>query len=273
MLRDLSQLILYRLEPQAAQLRLQFNGSRPLAGGRHFVVDNLLPPELALRIRQAFPQSEALPLTSSFRDHQHPAKISEHVDPLLAELSVAIQVSRVAACVERIAGIEQQQHYAHLDASRLRAMTRGHFLGPHIDNSHDGARQNYCTLNLLYYLTPDWALEAGGNLELWNADVIRNETIVSRFNRLAVMEATPTSWHSVSPAKADRVHSCVSNEYFSPMSPTGRDYFNITALSTRPEQKLLLSAMAWADGRLRSAVRRLVPRALGRKDVYEGPPR
>lgn len=81
----------------------------------------------------------------------------------------------------------------------------------------------------------------------------------------------PTSWHSVSPAKADRVHSCVSNEYFSPMSPTGRDYFNITALSTRPEQKLLLSAVAWADGRLRSAVRRSVPRGLRRKDVYEGP--
>ena len=82
----------------------------------------------------------------------------------------------------------------------------------------------------------------------------------------------PTSWHSVSPVKADRVRRCVSNDYFSPLSPTGRDCFNITAFSTRPALKLL-RAVAWADGRLGSAVRRLVPRGRGRKDVYEGPPR
>lgn len=82
----------------------------------------------------------------------------------------------------------------------------------------------------------------------------------------------PTSWHSVSPVKADRVRGCVSNDCFAPLLPTGRDYFNITAFSARPKQKLLRAA-AWVDGRLRSAVRRLVPRGLGRKDVYEVPPR
>jgi hypothetical protein len=64
----------------------------------------------------------------------------------------------------------------------------------------------------------------------------------------------------------------VSNYYFSPRSPIGKDYFNITAFSARPEQKLR-RALAWADGRLRQAVRTIVPRGLGRKDVYEGPPK
>ena len=151
-------------------------------------------------------------------------------------------------------------------------MAQGHFLCPHIDNSHDGTRSYYRTLNLLYYVTPDWALENGGNLELWDDRVKHHTTIQSNFNRLAIMETTPWSWHSVSEVKAQRLRCCVSNYYFSKRSPTGEDYFNITAFSARPEQKFL-RVVTWVDGRLRQAVRRFVPTGIGRKDVYEGPPR
>ena len=48
--------------------------------------------------------------------------------------------------------------------------------------------------------------------------------------------------------RADGVRRCVSNYYFSPNSPTGTDYFNITAFSARPEQKLL-RIVAWADSK------------------------
>jgi hypothetical protein len=32
--------------------------------------------------------------------------------------------------------------------------------------AHDGERQRSRTLNLLYFVTPDWSLEPCGNLEL-----------------------------------------------------------------------------------------------------------
>jgi Rps23 Pro-64 3,4-dihydroxylase Tpa1-like proline 4-hydroxylase len=46
-------------------------------------------------------------------------------------------------------------------------MTRGHYLNPHIDNSHDKFRADYRVLDLLYYTSPDWQVEFGGSLELW----------------------------------------------------------------------------------------------------------
>lgn len=147
-------------------------------------------------------------------------------------------------------------------------MAQGHFLGPHIDNSHEVSRKYYRTLNLLYYVSPEWILDNGGNLELWDSDVSRNVTIASNFNRLVIMETNPWSWHSVSAVSVDRLRCCVSNYYFSPTSPTGCDYFNVTSFSARPEQRVL-RAVTWVDNKLRQVVRAVAPGGLGRKDVYE----
>ena len=89
-------------------------------------------------------------------------------------------------------------------------MGPGHYLHPHIDNSHDMERQRYRILNLLYYTTPDWTLENGGNLELWpNGTKAQPHTIHSKFNRLVVIATNRTSWHSVSEVRADRNRTCV----------------------------------------------------------------
>lgn len=265
-------LICQRLERDEAVLREQFARSSNIVGVRHVPVDSLLPEDIAQRIHAAFPPPETMRLMDSFRERKYTSKSFDRFDPLLADITFAIQDPRVVAIVERITGIAEQVPDAHLYAGGLSAMTRGHFLGPHIDNSHDGERRLYRTLNLLYYVSPDWTLANGGNLELWDRGVHRQTTIVSAFNRLAIMETNPWSWHSVSPVQAQATRCCVSNYYFSPRSPTGSDYFNITAFSARPEQRFR-RALAWADGRLRQALRAVVPRGLGKKDVYEGPPR
>jgi len=191
----------------------------------------------------------------------------------LVELICArLEAEMTAAAVERNTGIREQLPDAHLYADGLSAMTRGHFLGLHIDNSHDGQRKLNRTLNLLHYVTPGWTLVNGGNLELWDRGVHRHTTPASAFNRLAIMETNSWSWYSVSEMVADGERCCVSNNYFSPRLPTGKDYFNITAFSARPRQKQK-RALDRPDGRLRQAVRRVVPRGLGRRDVYGGPPR
>ena len=52
-------------------------------------------------------------------------------------------------------------------------------------------------LNLLYYVSPDWSHESGGNLELWdNGPEGQPREIVSRQNRLVLMATHKTSWHS-----------------------------------------------------------------------------
>ena len=46
-------------------------------------------------------------------------------------------------------------------------MKKNQFLNPHLDNSHDKDRSRWHVLNLLYYVTPNWQEDFGGNLELW----------------------------------------------------------------------------------------------------------
>ena len=265
-------LICQRLRYKQDALCAQFRASASEVGERYASIDDLLPDELAQRIHKAFPSAAQMRLMDSFRERKYTSKNFDAFDPVLKDITFAFQDERVLKIVEAITGITQQVPDAHLYAGGLSAMARGHFLGPHIDNSHDGERRNYRTLNLLYYVTPGWSIENGGNLELWDRPVQRHTTIVSRYNRLVLMETNPWSWHSVSEVQADGLRCCVSNYYFSPVSPTGVDYFNITAFSARPEQKLR-RVLAWVDGRLRQTVRRVVPQGLGKKDVYEGRPR
>lgn len=132
-------------------------------------------------------------------------------------------------------------------------MFKGDFLNPHLDNSHGANRDLYRRLNLLYYVAPDWALENGGNLELWDTAVKHQQTIVARFNRLVVMETNKTSWHSVSPVTSDNVRCCVSNYYFSPESPDQTAYFHATSFSGRPEETGR-RVLGFFDNRLRNAV-------------------
>lgn len=47
----------------------------------------------------------------------------------------------------------------------------------------DLSNRLYRALNLLYYVSPGWRLENGGNLELWDEHVTTPMTVESRFNR------------------------------------------------------------------------------------------
>jgi hypothetical protein len=117
-------------------------------------------------------------------------------------------------------------------------MFKGDFLNPHIDNSHDGDRKRYRRLNLLYYVSPDWKIENGGNLELWDEEKLNPKLLAALTNRLVVMETNKNSWHSVSQVVVNRPRCCVSNYYFSAISPDSTNYFHVTSFTGRPEEKI-----------------------------------
>jgi Rps23 Pro-64 3,4-dihydroxylase Tpa1-like proline 4-hydroxylase len=262
-------LIIRRLELHFHKFAEDFKSSAREVGVRYFIVDNLLPDNIAEQISSVFPEPNCMRLMSSFREKKYTSKSFDDFDSLIGDITFAIQDPRVVEVIEKITGIINQIPDSSLYAGGLSAMVKGHYLGPHIDNSHDGLRSNYRTLNLLYYVTPDWSLENGGNLELWDGFVQKNVTIVSRFNRLAIMETTPSSWHSVCEVRVEGVRKCISNYYFSPRSPNGVDYFNVTSFSARPEQPFL-RLLAGVDNRLRQTIRKVVPYGLGKKDVFVG---
>jgi Rps23 Pro-64 3,4-dihydroxylase Tpa1-like proline 4-hydroxylase len=232
-------LIAARLGTDAQALAAQWNHPKGTPT-RHFVVDDLLPAQDVARIYASFPRTGAAWFQrSSFRERKKTFAKLDSVDPLIGHITDAFHRPEVLQVVKDITGIEGLEADPQLYAGGISMMGQGDFLNPHIDNSHDSTRERYRRLNLLYYISPGWQVEFGGNLELWDERVAVPRVIQSRCNRLAVMETGRHSWHSVNPVKVPRERCCVSNYYFSRNSPEQRHYYHVTSFIGRPDQTAL----------------------------------
>src|SRR5262249_31000090 len=148
----------------------------------------LLPEDEVVRIYRSFPDPSTMGLKKNLREHKYVSAQMNKSDPILEEIIYAFQEPKVVAAVAEITGIKEMQPDTHLYAGGISVMAKDHFLNPHLDNSHDRDRQLYRVLNLLFYVSPDWNSEAGGNLELWdNGPKGSPREITSRFNRLVLM--------------------------------------------------------------------------------------
>lgn len=235
----LAGLIAARLGANAQSLAAQWNHPEGTPT-RHFVVDDLLPEEHVARIYASFPRTGAAWFQrSSFRERKKTFAKLDSVDPLIGHITDAFHRPEVLQVVKDISGIEGLEADPELYAGGISMMGQGDFLNPHIDNSHDSTRERYRRLNLLYYISPGWQVEFGGNLELWDERVAVPRVIQSKYNRLAVMETDRHSWHSVNPVKVPRDRCCVSNYYFSRNSPEPRHYYHVTSFIGRPDQTAL----------------------------------
>lgn len=271
MREQLINLILERLDRDADSIRAEFAAETQVKAN-HCAIDDLLPGDIAQRIADAFPPSDKMRLLDSFREKKFTSKSLDQFDPLIADITFAFQDERVIAEVAEITGIKDAVGDPHLYAGGISAMERGHFLQPHIDNSHDGEQKNYRVLNLLYYITPEWKPENGGNLELWDEAVSKPVEIPSLFNRLVLMSTNDKSWHSVNEVKAAGTRRCISNYYFSPHSPNGYETTHVTYFMARPEQKFR-RLLTKADSDLRTLLRKFRKQGFAKKDVYEGEPK
>jgi Rps23 Pro-64 3,4-dihydroxylase Tpa1-like proline 4-hydroxylase len=268
MREKLVNLIVERLDRDAETIRSEFGSARSVKA-KYCAIDDLLPHETAARIADVFPASGKMRLLDSFREKKYTSKSLDQYDPLIADITFAFQDERVIDKVAELTEIKDAVGDPHLYAGGISAMERGHFLQPHIDNSHDGEQKNYRVLNLLYYITPNWRPENGGNLELWDESVTHPVEIPSLFNRLVLMSTNDKSWHSVNEVKADGTRRCISNYYFSPHSPNGYETTHVTYFMARPEQKLR-RLVTRADSDLRTILRKVKKGGFAKKDVYEG---
>lgn len=268
MREELARIIIERLDRDAAKIAEDFSTEKTVKT-RHCAIDDLLPAEMASKIAAAFPATDSMRLLDSFRERKFTSKSLDKFDPLIADITFAFQDKRVIEKVAELTGIKDAIGDPHLYAGGISAMGRGHFLNPHLDNSHDSEQKNYRVLNLLYYITPDWQAENGGNLELWDEEVTNRVEIPSLYNRLVLMSTNDRSWHSVNEVKADGTRCCISNYYFSPHSPNGYETTHVTYFMARPEQKLR-RIVTKIDSDLRTALRKVKKDGFAKKDVFEG---
>lgn len=239
-IQHISNLIFQRLEQDFEGLQSEYFSKNKLTTTKFFILDNLLPEDLTLKIYESFPHRSQYSYRSSFREKKLTfAKLDTLKDNLADIATSSFQTKEVINIIGKITKINDLEPDPSLYAGGLSRMDKGHFLNPHIDNSHDALRKKYRRLNILFYVTPNIRADHGGNFELWDKDVIDCIKIPSIFNRLVVMETNKSSWHSVDIISEDITRCCLSNYYFSKASPLGKDYYHVTSFNGRPDQILL----------------------------------
>lgn len=265
---QLADLILERIEDTASTIKATYHNSQNKIG--YFIIDDLLPIELAKKIYAAFPNKESMTLKKSMREFKYIAAQMDQYDSLLEEITYAFQDKRIVDKIGEICSIESLYPDDRLYAGGISLMGMNQFLNPHLDNSHEVSRNRWRVLNLLYYVTPEWEESYGGNLEIWPDGLKQSQiTITSAFNRLVVMATHGSSWHSVSPVKIDKNRCCVSNYYFSNAALKHDDNFHVTSFRGRPEQKLT-DWLLVIDAKLRQGVRWIFPKgAVKTKHIYK----
>ena len=258
--KEIATEVVLSLEKNKETLRKDFNEHSN--GVRFFYMDDLLPEDWCNQINNAFPENSEMMLKKSIREDKYVGVQMDQYNSLIAEAIYAFQDKRVVEVIKEICNIEECSADASLYAGGISSMNEKQFLKPHLDNSHDQKRDKWRVLNLLYYTTPNWKKEFGGNLEVWPKGLRENPTtIVSKFNRLVVMGTDINSWHSVSPVVVDNRRNCVSNYYFSNTPLNKEDSFHVTLFRGWPKQKLEDAVLRF-DGFARMLIRKVFPKGV-----------
>lgn len=236
-------LILKRLDEEKSELKKQFFQKHSLEISRYFTLDNLLPEPLALEIYANFPKIKRMKMLKGFGQLKLKYSHLQDTPQILRDINASIQDPRVVDAIGDITGIKKQLPDISRFAGGVSTLVKGYYLNPHIDISHNAEIKNYYrTANVLYYVSPDWKSENGGNYEIWDKKVEQCIVVPALFNRLLVMETNSASWHGVSEVLCDEPRCCIFNYYFSEESPEGKDFSQtVASFKVRPERRIYRS--------------------------------
>ncbi len=254
--QELSAQIAAQLRENTESLTAQWNASSPV---RHCSLDNLLPEGIARQIYASLPDPGRLMLRESIKERKRVGIRVEEYAPEMGAILFAFHEPVVMEAVKAITGLSGLQADASLYGSGISQMMEGDFLLPHLDNSHDGDGKLYRVLNLLYYVTPDWPADGGGNLELWDKPMKVRKEVHARFNRLVLMETHTESVHSVTKVtRPGGMRACISNYYFSAEPANHKPHIHKTTFYARPEDSAVKKLQLAAEGKAKNFLARFL---------------
>lgn len=205
----------------------------------HIAVDDLLPIASAHWLGEAFPDESKLQRVRSLSKNVHVTRSLKPLSEPLDELLSAFQAPTFARLLGEIIGVRDLEPDYSLDASGLVSLSRGGFENPHLEASHNTRGDKYCVLKAIYYLTPDWRLADGGQLELWEDGLDRLPTVtLAKFNRLTLVAMHERSWHSINRVNAKRARRALVHTYYAPSPLAKREYRHGLSFRGRPDQSV-----------------------------------
>jgi Rps23 Pro-64 3,4-dihydroxylase Tpa1-like proline 4-hydroxylase len=225
---------------------------------KYWIVDDLLPIELAQTIARAFPSEDVLRQRDSLREYKRVGINFDEYDPIMEDITYVFHNDQIVKKVENITGFSQLSPDRELYAGGLSSMVKNSFLNPHLDNSHNDSKTLYRVLNLLYYVSEARNPEDGGNLLLFPKGIDQPSVLIeSTFNRLVIMETNDQSYHGVTKVISETPRRCISNYYFS-MKPTVKhDYLHVTSFFPFPEDRKFKVIALFLDRNIRQHISKI----------------
>jgi Rps23 Pro-64 3,4-dihydroxylase Tpa1-like proline 4-hydroxylase len=109
---------------------------------------------------------------------------------------------RFVRWLEQLTGEPELLADTDLIGGGVHQISRGGFLGVHVDFNYNTETELYRRLNVLLYLNPDWQDEWGGHLELWQNEPSNvgglpkvAKTIAPEINTMVVFTTDDNSFH------------------------------------------------------------------------------
>ena len=228
--QEISELIKKRLDEIGINfLKKKYENSSSI---NYLIIDHLLPNEIASKLHFDFPEEKELNHLNGPSENKYVGVNFSDRQKLVQECLYAFQEESIIKIIGQITNIKDLIGDHELYAGGISSMSKGCYLNPHIDNSHDRNLKNFRRLNILYYVNKDWIPKKdGGELVLYPNGIKNKEEIINcKFNRLLIMRTDNKSIHGVKKVRSKiKRRKCISNYYFSINSPSGKKYYHSTS--------------------------------------------
>lgn len=165
---------------------------------RHWIVDGVLPEEMLRAVDREWPTLQwrhwlnyggehALKLTSKDRSTIKPPALNALDELCKLPMSEMTGVRRIFPDYD-------------FHGAGLHTMPRDGFLERHLDSNYHPQTGWFRRLSVVLFVNEHWEQSWGGELCLWDGESVGCR-IEPTFNRMAVMDVTDRSYHSVSPVR------------------------------------------------------------------------
>jgi Rps23 Pro-64 3,4-dihydroxylase Tpa1-like proline 4-hydroxylase len=205
-----------QLSSTKTEIAREFQEAEPF---RHVVVPDFLSPEFAKRMLDDFPSFEDRYAIGETGDVGRKAEHRDvrDISDAYREIDEFIQTSEFLDFMSEVSGIPGLMYDPEYHGGGTHENVNGASLYTHVDfNYHPKGWHR--RLNLIVYLTPEWQVDWGGNLELhsdpWDPAADSAKLVPTRFNQAVLFETTESSWHGFRPIRLPEDHQNLSRKSF-----------------------------------------------------------
>ena len=166
----------------------------------HIYFDDFLPEHIAITIADEYPEVSSLDSGWKFHNNENVSRyLLEDTTKFHFRMRLfaeAITSRQFLLFLETLTGINSILADPYFIGGGAMLTGRDQFLKIHADFNFHHKLQAWRRVNALFYLSPGWDTEWGGNLELWSNDGENKvQEIAPLFNRVVIFNTTSDTFH------------------------------------------------------------------------------